>query len=101
MAIELHRNEIEGLPQDYNRDETRFIVVRQVMGKNYFVGAFSVFMTAVDLAYSLDGGCLVYFLEDDEEPEPEDVSDDWDDEPSDDWDELGFDPYEGCYTFDC
>ena len=25
----------------------------------------------------------------------------WDDEPSD-WDrEMGFDPYEGCYSFDC
>ena len=24
-----------------------------------------------------------------------------DDEPSDDYDECGFDPYEGCYTFDC
>jgi hypothetical protein len=26
---------------------------------------------------------------------------DYDDEP-DDWDrEMGFDPYEGCYTYDC
>ena len=28
-----------------------------------------------------------------------DEEDDWDDEP--DVDECGFDPYEGCYTYDC
>lgn len=31
-------------------------------------------------------------------------SDDWDDYDRDyepDYDECGFDPYEGCYTFDC
>ena len=27
--------------------------------------------------------------------------DDWDDEPADIDDDCGFDPYEGCYTFDC
>lgn len=27
---------------------------------------------------------------------------DWDDDEPDDWDrEMGFDPYEGCYTYDC
>lgn len=29
----------------------------------------------------------------------DDWDDDWDDEP--DVDECGFDPYEGCYTYDC
>ena len=29
----------------------------------------------------------------------EDEEEDWDDEPSDL--EMGFDPYEGCYTWDC
>lgn len=27
--------------------------------------------------------------------------DSWDDEPADIDDDCGFDPYEGCYTFDC
>ena len=27
--------------------------------------------------------------------------DDWDDEPDDIDDDCGFDPYEGCYTYDC
>lgn len=27
--------------------------------------------------------------------------DDWDDEPYDIDDDSGFDPYEGCYTYDC
>lgn len=33
------------------------------------------------------------------------LADNWDEdedtEPSDDYCECGFDPYEGCYTFDC
>lgn len=101
MAIELYRDKIEGLPQDYDRDEKYYIVIRQVMGKNYYADAFNAYMPAFELAGTLDGGHVAYLLEDDEEPDPEYVSDDWDDEPSDDWDELGFDPYEGCYTFDC
>ena len=36
-----------------------------------------------------------------EEVDPEDEEEDWDEEPSD-WDlEMGFDPYEGGYTWDC
>ena len=27
--------------------------------------------------------------------------DDWDDEPGDIDEDFGFDPYEGCYTYDC
>lgn len=36
-----------------------------------------------------------------EEPEyiEDSAYDEWDDEP--DVDECGFDPYEGCYTYDC
>lgn len=30
-----------------------------------------------------------------------DDDDDWDDEPGDIDDDCGFDPYEGCYTYDC
>lgn len=101
MAIELYRNEIEGLPQDYNRDEKVYIVVRQVMGKTYYVDAFNVYLPAYELSRTLDGGHIAYLLEDYEEPEPEYDSDDWDEEPSDYCDDLGFDPYEGCYTFDC
>lgn len=35
------------------------------------------------------------------EYETVDDSDDWDDEPADIDDDCGFDPYEGCYTWDC
>jgi len=39
------------------------------------------------------------YEEDYEDDEYEDEEYDWDDEP--DVDECGFDPYEGCYTYDC
>ena len=29
------------------------------------------------------------------------ATDSWDDEPADIDDDCGFDPYDGCYTFDC
>ncbi len=43
-------------------------------------------------AYDFEDGIGDLIAEMDEE-------DDWDDEP--DVDECGFDPYEGCYTYDC
>ena len=33
--------------------------------------------------------------------ETADDPEDWDDEPDFADDEMGFDPYEGCYTWDC
>ena len=33
--------------------------------------------------------------------EAADDPEDWDDEPDFADDEMGFDPYEGCYTWDC
>ena len=43
-------------------------------------------------AYDFEDGIGDLIAEMDEE-------DDWDDDP--DVDEFGFDPYEGCYTYDC
>ncbi len=43
-------------------------------------------------AYDFEDGIGDLIAEMDEE-------DDWDDEP--DVDECGFDPYEGCHTYDC
>lgn len=43
-------------------------------------------------AYDLEDGIGDLIMAMDEE-------DDWDDGP--DVDECGFDPYEGCYTYDC
>lgn len=47
--------------------------------------------------------CATYCSVDESEYEKDDYEDDyeqdWDDEP--DVDECGFDPYEGCYTYDC
>lgn len=46
--------------------------------------------------YEAEYGCTCATYCSVDEPEYED---DWDDEP--DVDECGFDPYEGCYTYDC
>lgn len=36
-----------------------------------------------------------------EEPEDDYADEAWDDEPDDIDSDEGFDPYEGCFTFDC
>ena len=56
-----------------------------------------------ELAEELYQQCLTLGCEDwDEEEEPlTELSDEEYDEYLDEGDEVGFDPYEGCYTFDC
>lgn len=99
MAIELYREEIKGLPQNYDRYELPCIAIRQVEGENIFLEAFNSFMDAFEVSKKYVDGHVAYLLEDGEEPEY--ISDDWDDELEPDCLDLGFDPYEGCYTFDC
>lgn len=99
MAFELYREEIKGLPQDYDRDEFPCIAIRQVENENIFLEAFNSFTDAFEVSKKYVDGHVVYLLEDGEEPEYE--SDDWDDESESDYLDFGFDPYEGCYTFDC
>lgn len=36
-----------------------------------------------------------------DDAEPADDPDDWDYEPDDIDSDMGYDPYEGCYTWDC
>lgn len=46
--------------------------------------------------------CEIANLVDGETGEVIESSDDWEDyEPADIDDDIGFDPYEGCYTYDC
>ena len=55
-----------------------------------------------DLAEQLYDECLALGCEDwDDEESLEGLSDEEYDEYLDEADEAGFDPYEGCYTFDC
>lgn len=55
-----------------------------------------------DLAEQLYNECAALGCEEWEEEEPlEGLSDEEYDEYLDEADECGFDPYEGCYTFDC
>lgn len=49
--------------------------------------------------YEAEYGCTCATYCSVDEPEYEEEEYDWDDEP--DIDECGFDPYEGCYTYDC
>ena len=52
---------------------------------------------SAEYSYTCATYCSVDEFEYEEEYEDEEY--DWDDEP--DVDECGFDPYEGCYTYDC
>lgn len=71
-----------------------FIVARESDGELWFWGAWDDEDKANEVALEIEG----YTFDWSEIGEDEK---DWDDEPSD-WDrEMGFDPYEGCYTWDC
>lgn len=48
-----------------------------------------------------EGDCIGYCHADPNWPAPCEYDDDDDDDYEPDYDECGFDPYEGCYTFDC
>ena len=57
-----------------------------------------------ELAKRLYGECMDLYLseaEDDDQEPLERLTDEEYDEYLDEADEVGFDPYEGCYTFDC
>ena len=49
--------------------------------------------SSAEEAYFFDG-----LFGDDEEEDWEEDDSDWDDDP---WLEVGFNPYEGCYDYDC
>lgn len=80
--------------------------IANVSGTEY---AYKVYKKTAELAELLGGtaslvwdgsGEEVASYPEEEDPEEEDPEEDWE-EP--DWDDLesGFDPYEGCYTYDC
>lgn len=55
---------------------------------------------SAEYAYTCATYCSAGEPDDEWDEEYEDkYEQDWDDEP--DVDECGFDPYEGCYTYDC
>lgn len=71
-------------------------VVAEVEGVEF---AWEVYRKTCELADLL---CEITHLVDGETGEIIESSDDWDDyDPDYESDECGFDPYEGCYTYDC
>lgn len=53
-------------------------------------------LNAAYICDNLTGEVVATFIPEDEEEE------NWDDDFRDDWDdEVGFNPYEGCYDYDC
>lgn len=79
-------NEIKNRPESFER----FVVTRYSLGNYYYVDSFDSIAEAEQRANEVDYGDV---WDANEEDEPLDENDYYD--------ECGFDPYEGCYTYDC